>query len=383
VALAIVLLAGAGLVVKSFLVARRTDNLGYNPRGVLTARFQMQEPRYQDPAAVRLMEGTLLERLAMQPMVEAASVQHQEFLGTFIGTESKVTLEGQAEPLTHEAAPRFAFPVSPGYFAVRQLPIVRGRGIEAIDIASAPAVAVVTGETARQLWPGQNPLGKRLRIGDAATGRWLTVVGVSGDIVGSTLGRRQGKFLYTSAAQSAGGPFELLVRFRGDPRTMGTTLKAVARTVDPDEPVEDVMTMEEGLRQSLAPVRFMVGLLLGLGLLALLLAASGIYGVMSYLVARRTRELGIRMALGAAGADVRRLVFRYGLRLSLIGLALGLPVAFALSTLLRGLLFSVSASDPWVFTSAGVLLAGIALLACWSPARRATRVDPLAALRSE
>jgi putative ABC transport system permease protein len=334
---------------------------------VLSARFQMQEPRYQNPASARQMEGQLLERLALQPMVEAAAVQHQEFLGTFVGTDSKVRLEGQAEPLSLETAPRFAFAVSPEFFRVRQLPIVRGRGIETTDVAGAPNVAVVTGATGRQLWPGQDPLGKRLRIGDAATGRWLTVVGVTGDIVGRTLGRQPGKFLYTSAAQSGPGPFELLVRFRSDGPTMATTLKAVARAIDPDEPIEDVMTEEEALARSLGPIRFMVGLLLSLGALALLLAASGIYGVMSYLVARRTRELGIRMALGAAAADVRKLVFRSGLRLALLGLAIGMPAAFGLSTLLRRLLFSVSASDPLVFTSVGLLLAGIALLACWSP----------------
>jgi len=175
----------------------------------------------------------------------------------------------------------------------------------------------------------------------------------------------------------------LLLRYRGETATLATTLRAVARTVDADEPIEEVMTLEEGLARWILPIRFMVWLLAALGTVALFLSAFGIYGVMSYLVARRSREIGIRMALGAEAGNVRRYVMGQGLRLAAIGLAIGLPAAFGLSRLLRGVLFTVSPADPVVFASAALLLAGIAVAACWSPARRATRIDPIVSLKSE
>jgi predicted lysophospholipase L1 biosynthesis ABC-type transport system permease subunit len=240
-------------------------------------------------------------------------------------------------------------------------------------------VAIVNEAAAALLWPGANPLGKRLRIDDA--GPWLTVVGVVGDVVLSPLGRGDSPVLYTAAAQGPARPFKLVVRYRGETATLATTLRAVTRTVDPDEPVEDVMTAEAGLARWISPLRFMLWLLASLGAIAVLLSALGIYGVMSYLVTRRTRELGIRMALGAQAANLRRFVLGRGLRLAGIGLAIGLPAAFGLSRLLRRVLFTVS-PDPVVFTAAAVLLAAIAVLACWPPARRAARIDPIISLRS-
>jgi ABC-type antimicrobial peptide transport system permease subunit len=174
-----------------------------------------------------------------------------------------------------------------------------------------------------------------------------------------------------------------MIRFHGDEATAAATLKAVARTVDPDEPVEDVMTLDADLAQQVSPVRFMAMLLGALGGIALGLAAFGIYGTMSYLVTRRTREMGIRMALGADGAGLRRFVIGRGIRLAVLGLVLGIPAALGLTRLMRGVLFSVSPADPVVFGAVGMLLAGISVLACWRPAARATRVDPLIALRAE
>ncbi|HEY9519545.1 MAG TPA: FtsX-like permease family protein, partial [Gemmatimonadales bacterium] len=242
-------------------------------------------------------------------------------------------------------------------------------------------VAVVNQSAAAMLWPGGNPLGRRLRIDDS--GPWLTVVGLAGDVVLSPLGRGSAPVLYTAAAQGLARPFKLLVRYRGETATLATTVRAVARTVDPDEPVEDVMTAEAGFARWISPLRFMVWLLAVLGGVALLLSALGIYGVMSYLVTRRTRELGIRMALGAQAGNLRRFVLGHGLRLAVIGLAIGLPAALGLSRLLRRVLFTVSPADPVVFTAAALLLATIAVLACWPPARRAARVDPIISLRSE
>jgi predicted permease len=271
--------------------------------------------------------------------------------------------------------------VSADYFRLMEIPIVSGRSILATDRSSAPPVVVVNHQAASLLWPGAEPMGKRLRIGE--DGAWLTVVGVVGDVANHPFGRGSIPLLYTSAAQESARPFRLMIRFHGDPATAAATLKAVARTVDPDEPVEDVMTLEADLAQQVSPVRFMALLLGGLGGIALGLAAFGIYGTMSYLVTRRARELGIRMALGADGAGLRRFVMGRGLRLTVIGLLIGIPAAFGLTRLMRGLLFSVRPGDPVVFGTVALLLASISLLASWRPAQRATRVDPLEALRSE
>jgi len=381
IALALVLLAGAGLMIKSFLLERRTEDLGYNPRGVLTARLQLAAPRYQQPGQVRLLEEQLLERLAVQPMVEATAVERPIFLNSFIGQFTRIRLEGEATPVPMGRGPGHGNAVSADYFRLMQIPLLAGRGILATDRAGTPGVVLVNQRTASLLWPGEPALGKRLRLDEA--GAWLTVVGVVGDVANHPFGRGAIPLLYTSAAQESAGPFRLMIRFHGDPTAAATTLKAVARTVDPDEPVEDVMTLEADLAEQVSPVRFMAMLLGGLGGIALGLAAFGIYGTMAYLVTRRTREMGIRMALGADRAGLRRFVLLRGLRLTAIGVLLGIPAALGLTRLMQGVLFSVRAGDPVVLGAVALGLTGISLLAAWRPAQAATRVDPLVALRSE
>jgi putative ABC transport system permease protein len=381
VALAIVLLAGTGLILKSFLVVRRTDNLGYDPRGILMATFQLLGPRYESPGQVAGFADELLARVRVQPTVQAAAVEHTTFLGSFVGDRTEVRLEGAAEPLRSSEAPRFLHAVSADYFDVMRIPVLKGRGIGAEDTPGAPAVVVVSAFTAEKLWPGEDPLGKRVNLGSVRNGRWHTVVGVVGDVIGSPLGRTPGMFVYTAAAQGAARPFNLLLRHGDNKGTLAAELRAVARTLDADQPVEDVMPMEDALARWTAPVRFMVSLFGGLGVLAAALAGFGIYGVLSYVVARRTRELGIRMALGAEVGHLRRYVVARGLRLAGIGLVIGLPVAWLLARALASLLFTVRPGDPAVFTLVAVVLTAIVLLACWIPARRASRVNPVEALR--
>lgn len=380
IALAIVLLAGGGLMIKSFLVQRHIGELGYNPRGILTARLDLRAPRYEVPAQVRLLQQQLIERLAVQPLVESAAIEYPIFLNSFVGNSTRVRLEGAADPVPMGRGPGHGNAVTADYFRLMEIPILRGRGILATDGPDTPPIVVVNRQAGSMYWPDADPLGERLRIGD---GQWLTVVGVAADVANHPFGRGSIPLLYTAAGQESARPFRLMIRFRGDPETAAATLKAVARTVDADEPVEDVMTMEADLAQQVSPIRVMASLLGGLGGIALGLAAFGLYGVMSYLVARRTRELGIRMALGAEASDLRRYVLGRGLRLALVGLVIGLPGALALTPLLRLALFTVSPADPLVFVAVAALLTGIALLACWSPARRATRVNPMAALRAE
>jgi putative ABC transport system permease protein len=381
VALALVLLAGTGLVVKSFLVVRRTDNLGYDPRGILMATFQLLGPRYESPGQVAQFAEQLLARVRVQPSVQAAAIEHTTFLGTFVGDRTEVRLEGAADPLRNSEAPRFLHAVSPDYFDVMRIPVLLGRGIGAEDTPGAPAVAVVSAFTAGRLWPGQEPLGKRINLGSARDGRWHTVVGVVGDVIGSPLGRSPGMFVYAAAAQGAARPFNLLLRHGDTEGTLAMEVRAVTRTLDPDQPVEDVMPMEAALARWIAPVRFMVSLFGGLGVLAAALAGFGIYGVLSYVVARRTRELGVRMALGAEVRHLRRYVVGRGLRLAVIGLVIGLPAAWLLARGLASILFTVRPGDPAVFAVVAAGLMVVVLLACWIPARRATRVNPVDALR--
>lgn len=372
VALAIVLLAGAGAMVRTFITMRRTDGLGYDPKRVMTAQLQLQAPRYAEAGAVRQMQAQLLERMRTQPMVEASALEHHVFLNSFVGSGTRIQLEGAAERVPMGRGPGHGYAVTPEYFSLMGIPVVSGRGIASGDGPEAPPVAVVNRRTAELFWPGADPLDKHFRIDD---GPWITVVGVVGDV--------RGPFLYLSAAQQHARPFRVLVRYQGDPGVLGSTLKAVSRTVDADEPVEDVMTMAESLARSIAPVRFMVTLLLVMGGIALALATSGIYGVMSYVVTRRTREMGIRMALGAEARMLRRWVMGRGLRLAAFGLAIGLPTALGLTPLLRRALFNMRPADPMVLAGVAALLAAMSVLACWQPARRATLVDPLEALRAE
>ena len=380
IAFAIVLLAGAGAMVRSFLAMRRTDNLGYNPNGILTAQVQLQTPRYDDPGAVRQMQAQLVERMRVQPMVEAIAIEHPIFLNSFVGTGTRVWLEGAQQPVPMGRGPGHAYAVAPDYFQVMQIPVVGGRGITATDGPDAPAVAVVNRKAAELLWPGTAPIGKHFRID---TGQWITVVGMVADVQGSPYSGGPAPLLYLAAAQHHARPFKILLRYRGDPGVLATTLKAVSRTVDQEEPVEEVMTLKESLARWISPVRFMVTLLLVMGGIALALATFGIYGVMAYQVAHRTRELGIRMALGAEARVLRRWVLGRGLRLAAFGLAIGVPAALGLMPLLRRARFNLRPADPLVLVGVAAVLALMAVVACWQPARRATRVDPLEALRAE
>ena len=382
ITLALVLLTGTGLIVKSFLVARRIDNLGHDPRGVLRAEVRLLEARYQAPERVAATAEAVLDRVAAVPGVTAVAVEHMEFLGSFVGHASRVFLDGEAEAVPLDRAPRFGYAVSPDFFAVERIPIQRGRIILPSDRAGSPLVAVVNAVTADRLWPGLDPIGKRFRIDDGPGAHLYTVVGVVGNIV-ATLGRTAPSLVYTAFAQAPGRPITIQLRTGGDPTRFAQPLVAAVRAVDPDQPIERLMTGEEYLATSLASIRFMMNILGTLGALALLLASFGLYGVLAYLVARRTKELGIRMALGAAAEQVVGLVLGRGYRLVGIAVLIGLPLALGLTRLLRSVLFSVSAADPLVFTIVPISLAAVAAVACYVPARRATRIDPVDALRAD
>jgi predicted permease len=384
IACALVLLAGAGLMVKTFLRSSATNNLGYDPRNVLTASVHTLQPRYDDPAQVGAFAAAVEERVKSVPGVVAMSVEHTEFLGTFVGASGNMTLEGSATPVADNIVPRFSKGVSVDYFRVLRIPLKRGRAFTASDRPGSPGVMVVNEAAAQALWPSADPIGKRLKLGQPNDDRpWLTVVGVVGSTVGSPLGRRQTPFVYVPFAQHPARGLSVLVRTAGSPLVLAPSVRAEIRAADPDAATDELTTMEATLSGWIGPVGFFVKLLGALATLAVALAALGIYGVVSYTVAQRTREIGIRMALGATSRGILRLVIGYGAVLTVLGVAIGIAGSLALTRVLQQILFDTSATDPLVFAAVSALLGGVSLAACYGPARRAVRVEPIVAIRYE
>jgi putative ABC transport system permease protein len=382
---ALVLLAGAGLMIKTFLRARNMNDLGYDPHSVLTANVQMLHPRYDNDAQIGAFGAAIEDRVRALPGVGVASVEHTEFLGTFVGTDGNVTLEGAPTAVPDNVVPRFNKAVGPDYFRVLRIPLRRGRTFTVVDRAGAGAVAIVNETAARALWPNGDAIGKRLKLGRPNDNRpWLTVVGVVGNTTGSPLARgRPTGFIYVPFAQHPARPVSVLARTSGRPMDLATALRGEIRAVDPDAATDAVSSMDASLASWIAPVRFFARLLTGLAALAIALAALGIYGVVSHTVSQRTKEIGIRMALGATSTGILRLVLSYGVVLTLIGTAIGVAGSFALTGVLRGLLFGTSATDPVVFAGVSLLLGFFSIVACYVPARRAVQVEPVIALRYE
>ena len=382
---ALVLLAGAGLMIKTFLRSRDFSNLGYDPHNVLKANVQILQPRYADAGQVGTFAAAVEERVKAIPGVDAATVEHSEFLGTFVGAFGNVTLAGSATAVRDNIVPRFEYSVGADYFRVMRIPLRRGRAFASSDRAGAPGVAIVNEAAAQALWPSGDAIGKRIKLGQPNDDRpWLTVVGVVGSTVGSPLGRgRPPGYVYVPFAQQPGRPVSVLARTAGNPLDLAPTLRGEIRAVDPDAAVDAVTTVEASLSSWIAPVRFFVRLLSALAALAIALAALGIYGVVAYTVSQRTREIGIRMALGATSNGILRLVIRYGAVLTTAGLVIGVAGSLVLTRVLRGLLFETSSTDPTVFAGVSLLLALVSLAACYAPARRAVRIEPVVALRSE
>jgi putative ABC transport system permease protein len=272
---------------------------------------------------------------------------------------------------------------TPGYFQTLGISLMRGRNFSAQDRRDTPAVLIVNESMARQVWPNQDPIGKRLML-DYNRGKYAyEVIGVTRDIRYYGLRSVPQPEVFIPHAQNPYLPMNLVVRTTTPPAQLINAIKAEVRALDPTQPVHNVVTMEQLLGRSLAPERFSMSLLSLLAALAMVLAATGIYGVMSYLVTQRVPEIGVRMALGATARDVLQLVLGQGLRLLVAGLALGLLTALLVMRWLARLLFDVSATDPLTFVTISMLLTTVAIVACWLPARRATKVDPLIALRHD
>ena len=383
VAITLVLLAGAGLIFRSFINLRQVP-LGFEPQNVLTMHLKLQGESYRDVRQRDDFYQRLLERLEAQPGVVAAGAILIRPLEGPIGWDMPYAVEGQSlDEARRNPVPNYEV-ITPNYFRAMGIPLIRGRAFSAHDTGESEPVVIISETMARRAFaPGADPLGQRLRLDPAnPESKWLTVVGVVGDARYRELNDIR-LDVYVPYRQTRVPVRYLVVRTATDPNELTPIARRELAALDPNQALTGIMTMEQLVADALARPRFN-SLLLGLlGLLTAALAAVGIYGVMNYSVARRTQEIGIRMALGAQGSDVLRLVVKQGMRLVMIGLAVGLAAAFTLTRLMTSLLYGVGALDPITFAVILLLLTAVALMACYIPARRAMKVDPMEAIRYE
>ncbi len=381
-ALALVLLSGAALMLKSVERLMLVDP-GFRTDGVLTMNFSLVGSAYAEDAAVVNVIDRVVQQVRALPGVQAAAIAGQIPLGGN-GDRWGFHVEGRV-PLNPEEDPAVErYSVTPDYFRVMGIPLKRGRLITEADRAASLPVIVVAESTARRVWPGQDPIGQRIRVGSASDGPWRTVVGVAGDVRHADLAAAPTLQMYMAQAQSTDSFLVLTVRSaNGNPATLAPAIREVLHRIDPAVPVYAVATMEELVSKTVADRRFVLELLGAFALMSLLLAAVGLYGVVAYLVTQRTRELGVRVALGATPADIVRLVLGSGVATVLAGLAAGTAAALLMNRFLDTLLFDVSAADPVALVTATAALAAVATVAHVLPALRALRINPVAALREE
>ncbi len=379
--LSLVLLAGAGLMLRT-LWALLSTPAGFDARDVLVADLLLPVKYNEQVRRVAFMEA-VLGRLAALPGAQSAAAVNILPLSGRQATQ-RFRIEGRPEAASQGDPPAANYRVvSADYLRLMRIPLRRGQGIDARDSAAAPAVVLINEAMARRYWPGENPLGRRITILRRGEPAFREIVGIVGDIRHAGLHLEAQPEMYVAIGQPLLAYVSLAVRTTGDPAKLASALREAVWAVDPDQPVSRVRTMDEVVAASIGETRF-YSLLLGIfAALALGLAAVGIYGVMSYAVAARTREIGIRLALGAQRGTVFRLVLARGARLVAMGLVIGLTGALAATRGIEKLLYGVQATDALTFAAVAAVLALVALVACWLPARRATRVDPAITLRYE
>jgi predicted permease len=379
IALALLLLVGAGLFVRSFRNAQAIDP-GFDPQGVLLASVHLGMQGYDDVRQVEFRERVLRDLSAL-PGVRSAGLAFPLPLDAY-SRSMGVTLEGGATVRESERPDVFESMVGPGYFATMRTPILRGRALDERDRAGAPPVAVVNEAFARRFWPGRDALGRRFSL-DGDEGPWVEVVGIARDGKYLTLGEPPRPYMFLPLAQRPSPRLTILVRTEGNPEELLPSVRAALQRLDPALPLYAVRTLRQQMETPLSGAQSGAATVGLFGALALILAAAGIYGVVSYAVAQRTREIGVRVALGARKADVVGMVLRRGAGMASVGIALGLVGASVLGRSLSGFLYGISGMDWPTYAAIAALLAGVTLLASWIPARRAARLDPLKALRAE
>jgi predicted permease len=388
IALSLVLMAGAGLLLRTFWMLLQVDP-GFNPGGVISARIWLPVPN--DPKTDvygNVQQRTQWARESLRRVREIPGATDAAISSSMplIGTVGRATFQVEGRPASSDAASSEALSVTPNYFSVLGTPLIKGRFFAETDQVDAPTVMIIDSAAARRLWPGEDPLGKRIIFPPTTlfpTPLPVTVVGIVGDVKYDSLDEQGTPHLYLSLYQRNSKNYAVLLRGNGDPAALGEAIRREVQSVDPNLPVYNITPMREVVAASLAERRFSATMVAGFALLALLLAGIGVYGVVAYSVTQRTHEIGIRMALGARTAQVIGLVLAHGLRLAWIGVGVGLVFALAATRLLSALLFGVSSRDPLVFAVIAAILVAVAVLASYVPARRAASVDPLVALRCE
>jgi putative ABC transport system permease protein len=380
-ALTLVLLVGAALLLESFILLIRV-NPGIDPHNVTIVNVELPQPRYSTVAQMTAFHDAVLDRIAAVPGVRAAGTVGQGMPFSQSGVQGDFTIEGEPHPprdLTGKVV------VSPGYFQALGIPIIAGRDFTRDDTAHGQRVVIVSHSFARHFWPGQQAVGKR--IGHLSGEKdWSLVVGVVGDVKEEGLSSDAPLNVYLTYAQGPiffASQMTFVVRTESTPLSVIGAVREAVQSIDPEIPIFDTASMDDLISKSVAQPRFDSILLAAFASLALLLAALGIYGVMSYSVVQRQKEIGIRMALGAGPSSVTSMVIREGAVLASVGIAIGVGVAFAVSHLISAFLFGMAPHDPATFFGTAVLLLSLALAACYLPASRASRVNPIAALRQE
>src|SRR5262245_4002905 len=380
VALSLILLVGAGLLLQSFVRLQRVAP-GFKPQNALTFRVPLSGGRYPEQAQRVAFIDHLIERVRTLPgVIAVGATSTLPFIGwnssSIFGIEGRDTPSGGATP--HADIRRVTY----GFFAAMGIPLSRGRLFTETDTANTPFVALVDEKLAEQYWPGEDPIGERVKMGGPQSS-WYTIVGVVGHVKQSQLNAESKGGLYLVCSQNRAFMITIVARTSNAPERLAGVLQREVSAIDKDVPVYEVKTMNERLMDSITPQRLTTYLVAAFAGVALLLAMFGIYGVMSHSVGQRTREIGVRMALGAQVSDVLKLVIKQGVTLTLTGVLIGSITAIGLTRLIKNLLFDVSATDPLTFAAVVLLLIFVAFVACWLPSRRATKVDPLVALRNE
>jgi predicted permease len=379
VALSVTLLVGAGLLIKSMLLLLRSDT-GFDPGNVLTMELRGSRTRHADRPQLNRLQRQVLDRVAALPGVKSVSLS-ANLPGFSDGWQSDIYAEGQPDNEPGQQINVDWSIASEGYFETLRIPILRGRTFSRDEVAEGKPVVLVDESLARRFWPNEEAVGKHIKYDSAV---WHEIIGVVRDVGVYGSEAKPLIKIYTPWGRAPQRNAVLSVRLvQSDPSGSAAAITREIHALDKDLPVTEVATLEDLLAREVAPKRFNAWLFSALAALALILAATGVYGVMSYSVAQRTHEVGIRIALGARERDVLRLFIGQGMRLVLSGVAIGLAGALALTRVMTSLLFGVSSTDATTFATVSVVLIAVALLACYLPARRATRVDPMIALRYE
>jgi putative ABC transport system permease protein len=384
IALALVLLVGAGLLVKGFH-ALLSVHENYHPESVLTLTVSLPDDKYgQKPVRVAFHEQVLQRLSAIQRVESAAlatSVPYADGGGANLNIFS---IEGRAPQERGEMNTSIVETISPNYLRLMNIGLRAGRELSDSDADGTLPVVDISGILAARYFPGESPIGKKIKVGKAdGDNPWMTIVGIVDDVHYSWINKQELPTLYRSYRQTPPIYTSLVLRTQGDPLNVVTAVRSQVAAVDPNLPLFDVKPFDKVITDSIVGIAYVAAMMAVLGIIALVLASVGIYGVMSYSVGERTHEIGVRMAMGATSKDVQRLILRNGIYLTLAGMAIGLPLALGIAYALSSILFGVKVADPFAFIGLPLLLAAVATLACYLPARRAVRMDPLTALRYE